>query len=84
LLDALQADDPSFAVSAGTLLNLVNEQHLDASGLQQAPDAGHPELAALPRRVASAWFMSIMSARTKKRAAWPTRALSVRLSWPTG
>jgi hypothetical protein len=67
LFDALQADDPSFAASAGTLLNLVNEQHLDSSGLQQVLDAGHPELAALPRRVASAWFMGIVGKGEKAR-----------------
>ena len=67
LFDALQADDPSFAAAAGTLLNLVNEQHLDSSGLQQALDAGHPELAALPRRVASAWFMGIVGKGEKAR-----------------
>jgi hypothetical protein len=67
LFDALQADDPSFAAAAGTLLDLVNEQHLDSAGLQQALDAGHPELAALPRRVASAWFMGIVGKGEKAR-----------------
>ncbi len=76
LFDALQADDRSFASSAGTLLDVVRQQHLEPSGLQRALDAGHPELAALPRRIASAWFLGIVGSGDKARCVAYESALS--------
>jgi hypothetical protein len=60
LYDALTADDPGFPAAARALLALINERKIDPLQLQKVLDAEHSPLAALPRKIVTAWFMGIV------------------------
>lgn len=60
LYDALVAQDAAFPANVRALLALINAQGLQAAGLQQALDAAQSPLAALPRQIASAWYLGIV------------------------
>lgn len=66
LYDALVAQDAAFPAKVRALLNLINAQGLQAAGLQEALDAldaldsAQAPLAALPRQIASAWYLGIV------------------------
>ncbi|MGK5011683.1 sugar dehydrogenase complex small subunit [Janthinobacterium sp. MDB2-8] len=63
LYDALVAQDAAFPAKVRALLTLINAQGLQAAGLQEALDALAPAqspLAALPRQIASAWYLGIV------------------------
>lgn len=65
LYDALAADDPGFPAAVRTLLALINEQKIDPLRLQKVLDAEHPAMAALPRKIVTAWFMGIVGSGEK-------------------
>lgn len=67
LYDALKADDPGFPAATRALLALINEQKIDPLQLQKVLDAEHPTLAALPRKIVTAWFMGIVGSGEKAR-----------------
>jgi len=60
LYDALVAQDAAFPANVRALLALINAQGLQAAGLQQALDTAQSPLAALPRQIASAWYLGIV------------------------
>lgn len=60
LYDALVAQDAAFPANVRALLALINAQGLQAAGLQAALDAAQSPLAALPRQIASAWYLGIV------------------------
>ena len=60
LYDALVAQDAAFPANVRALLALINGQGLQADGLQAALDAAQSPLAALPRQIASAWYLGIV------------------------
>jgi fructose 5-dehydrogenase small subunit len=60
LRDALTADDPGFAKSTHGLLALIEQRKLDPLKLQSVLDAERSPLAALPRRIVTAWYMGIV------------------------
>ena len=60
LYDALVAQDAAFPANVRALLTLINAQGLQAAGLQAALDAAQSPLAALPRQIASAWYLGIV------------------------
>lgn len=76
LFDALQSNDPSFTTSLKALAKIVDGQHPGPSNLQQMLNADHPELALLPRQIASAWFMGIIGGGDKARCVAYESALS--------
>lgn len=52
---------------------LINERKIDPLDLQKVLDAEHPELAPLPRKIATAWFMGIVgSAEAARCLAYET------------
>lgn len=67
LYAALTADDAQFGASAQALLTLINERHLDLALLQKTLDDEQSPLAALPRKVANAWFLGIVGSGAKAR-----------------
>lgn len=67
LYDALIADDPGFPAAARALLTLINERKISPLELQKVLDAEHSPLAALPRKIATAWFMGIVGSGEKAR-----------------
>ena len=60
LYEALVAQDSAFPVKVRALLALINTDGLQAAGLQEALDAASSPLAALPRQIASAWYLGIV------------------------
>lgn len=73
LYDALKADDAGFPSATRSLLALINERKIDPLDLQKVLDAEHPELAPLPRKIATAWFMGIVgSAEAARCLAYET------------
>ncbi len=65
--DALVAEDAGFPAAAGALLNLINEQKINPLQLQKVLDAGHPALAALPRKIVTAWFTGVVGSGDNAR-----------------
>lgn len=68
LYAALTEDDPGFPAASRQLLALINERKIDPMQLQQALDAEHSTLAALPRKIATAWFLGVVGSGEKARA----------------
>ncbi len=67
LFDALKADDVGFAASTKALLDLINAQHIDPLQLQQTLDSQYPALAAVPRKIVTAWFLGVVGSGDKAR-----------------
>lgn len=51
---------PSFPATVSALLELINSKQISPMMLQKALDTGHPELAALPRSIATAWIVGVV------------------------
>jgi len=67
LYDALTADDPGFPAATRALLALINERKIDPLALQKMLDTEHSPLAALPRKIVTAWCMGIVGDGEKAR-----------------
>lgn len=60
LYEALSAQDPQFENRTKSVLALINTQHIDPMALQKALDAGHNDLAAIPRSIVAAWYVGVV------------------------
>lgn len=60
LHDALVAEDAGFPAAAQALLEMIESRQIDPMQLQETLDAEDSPLAALPRRIATAWYMGIV------------------------
>ena len=67
LYTALSADDAAFPAAAQALLTLINERKLDIGALQKTLDDEKSPLAALPHKIATAWFAGIVGSGAKAR-----------------
>jgi hypothetical protein len=67
LYQALIADDLTFPSGVEGLLALINERHLDPSQLQKTLDDEKSPFAAVPRQIATAWFMGVVGSGNKAR-----------------
>jgi hypothetical protein len=67
LYDALAADDAGFPAATRALLTLIDERKIDMLQLQQVLDAEKSPLAALPRKIVTAWFLGIVGTNEKAR-----------------
>lgn len=67
LYDALAIDDPQFATSVRTLVSVVDERKIDPLRLQQVLDSEQSPLAALPRRIVTAWYVGVVGDGEKAR-----------------
>lgn len=76
LYEALIADDSGFPAAAGALLALINERKIDPLALQKTLDNEHSPLAALPRKIVTAWCMGIVGAGEKARCITYETALN--------
>jgi hypothetical protein len=79
LYGALCADDAGFAAGVQALLAQVNARKLDAATLQHALDDDQSALAAIPRKIASAWFMGIVGSGAKARCLAYETALNAQI-----
>lgn len=76
---ALCADDAGFAAGAQALLALVNARKLDASTLQRVLDDDKSTLAAIPRKIATAWFAGTVGTGAKARCLAYETALNAQI-----
>ncbi len=67
LYDALTTDDAGFSAAAQTLLALINDRKIDPLILQKTLDDEHSPLAALPRKIMTAWCLGIVGDGEKVR-----------------
>ncbi|SFA75830.1 Membrane bound FAD containing D-sorbitol dehydrogenase [Collimonas sp. OK607] len=67
LYEALTADDAGFPAAAQALLALINERKIDPLALQKTLDDEHSPLAAVPRKIVTAWCMGIVGDGEKAR-----------------
>ena len=77
LYDALAENDPNFGDSVSALLELINKKHISPVALQEALDVGHPELASVPRSIATAWIIGVVGEGVRARClAYETALMS--------
>ncbi|RJG08877.1 hypothetical protein D3879_23810 [Pseudomonas cavernicola] len=60
IFQALAAIDLKFPGRVSQLLAVINERRLQVGQLQGVLNAGFPELAPLPRQIASGWFLGVV------------------------
>lgn len=77
--EALVADDPGFPAAVSTVLALVNLHQIDPLKLQASLDADRPELASVPRRIATAWFLGMVDTPEGARAMAYEQALNAQM-----
>jgi hypothetical protein len=79
LYAALVADDAGFAAATQALLALINARKIDVAVLQKTlDDAGSP-LAAVPRKIATAWFAGTVGSGAKARCLAYETALNAQI-----
>ena len=79
LYDALVADDPGFAVSAQSLLALINDRKIDPADLHQLLTDEKSPLAPVAQNIARAWFMGIVGSGDQARALAYEDALNAQM-----
>ncbi|MDB5915267.1 MAG: hypothetical protein JWP22_3942 [Ramlibacter sp.] len=79
LFAALKSDDPAFAAATRDLLAYINAHRPDPLRLQQTLDDEKSPLAALPRTIASAWWLGIVGNGDKARCLAFEKALNAQL-----
>ena len=67
LYDALLADDSQFAAGVQSLVTLIDQRKVDPMQLQHVLDSDHSALAALPRKIVTAWYTGIVGDGEKAR-----------------
>jgi hypothetical protein len=67
LCNALIADDAQFAAGLQALTALMDRRKIDPLKLQQALDDEHSPLAALPRKIVTAWYLGVVGEGDKAR-----------------
>ncbi|MBS0456016.1 MAG: hypothetical protein JSS44_01625 [Proteobacteria bacterium] len=60
LHDALAAIEPGFDADCQVLLNQIDSQRIDPAMLQSVLDAGHANVAPLPRKIMRAWCLGLV------------------------
>jgi hypothetical protein len=79
LFDALKSDDPKFPAAIRDLLAYVNARKPDPMQLQQMLDEEKSPLAAVPRAIASAWWLGIVGTGDNARCLAFEKALNAQL-----
>lgn len=79
LYKALSDAEPGFAEAAQALLKLIDERKIDPIRLQATLDDEHSPLAALPRKIATAWFLGIVGAGDNARTLAYEHALNAEI-----
>jgi hypothetical protein len=79
LYAALVADDAGFPAAAQALLALINERKIDVASLQKTLDDEKSPLAAVPRKIATAWFAGVVGSGAKARCLAFETALNAQI-----
>jgi hypothetical protein len=67
LYSALIADDPQFAAGVQALATILDQRKIDPLQLQHVLDNEHSALAALPRKIVTAWYLGVVGDGEKAR-----------------
>lgn len=67
LYQALIDDDPQFATGLQALVTLIDQRKIDPLQLQQVLDTENSPVAALPRKIATAWYIGVVGDGEKAR-----------------
>jgi hypothetical protein len=67
LYEALVNDDPQFATGLQALGTLIDQRKIDPLQLQQVLDSERSPVAALPRKIATAWYIGVVGDGEKAR-----------------
>lgn len=76
LLKALQDNNPQFDPQAAALLAWIKSNQVDVRQLSSALQATHPELAALPPQIMTAWYMGIVGSGAQAKVLAYEKALN--------
>lgn len=79
IYQALDRSEPDFAARTQQLLALVEEQKIDPLQLQAVLDEQYPQLAPIPRKLATAWFLGVVEVEGQARAIAYEEALNAVL-----
>jgi hypothetical protein len=79
LYAALCQDDAGFAAAAQALLALINERKIDVAVLQKTLDDDKSPLAAVPRKIATAWFAGTVGSGARARCLAYETALNAQI-----
>ncbi|MFI4926219.1 MAG: sugar dehydrogenase complex small subunit [Burkholderiales bacterium] len=79
LYRALVAEDPGFPVAAQELWGWIQHKQVAASALQDILDREQPPFVALPRAIASAWFLGVVGDGDKARVFALEHALNAAI-----
>lgn len=77
--DALLGNDDGFPAAVSAVLALVNQHRIDPLELQAFLDDSRPELAGVPRRIATAWFLGMVDTPEGTRVLAYEHALNAQL-----
>jgi fructose 5-dehydrogenase small subunit len=81
LYEALIADDPQLPERLAALLDLIKQQRIDPLNLQQLLDQKNAPLAALPRKIVTAWYTGAVGEGDNARCvAFETSLMNVVVS----
>jgi Membrane bound FAD containing D-sorbitol dehydrogenase len=81
LFNALAADDAGFPAAARNLLNVINQHAIDPLRLQGLLDEQGSPLAALPRKIVTAWCLGVVGVGSSARClAFETALNAVMVS----
>jgi hypothetical protein len=67
LYEALINDDPQFATGLQALVTLIDQRNIDPLQLQHLLDSEKSPVAALPRKIATAWYIGVVGDGEKAR-----------------
>ncbi|NBA93366.1 sugar dehydrogenase complex small subunit [Pseudomonas sp. R5(2019)] len=74
--DALGKADPAFPQAVKDVLLLINQRQIAPLQLQPLLDSDYPQLAPVPRKIASAWFLGVVGDKAQARALAYENALN--------
>lgn len=77
--DALVSVDVDFPAAVSELLALINQQQIDPLQLQALLDEQYPELAGVPRKIATAWFLGMVETPDGTRVLAYEEALNAQM-----
>ncbi|MDR3529226.1 MAG: sugar dehydrogenase complex small subunit [Rhodopila sp.] len=78
LYDALTSADPQFSAGVQALTALIDQQKVDPLNLQQMLDGQHAAFAALPKKIATAWYIGVVGDdENAKAVTFETSLMSV-------
>ena len=81
LYEALVADDPAFAQGVQALATTMQQRKIELSQLQHLLDTEQSPLAALPRRIATGWFVGVVGEGERARCVtYETSLMNVIVS----